>query len=105
MSEREDIEAAVELMQKLADAFGTAVDQAIESGVVAIKQSTHAPDPIVLAAVVNGGLIGILTYMARQSAAGRMADPHGHLTRLFHMAGTTWDDIRTGKNSREVTLQ
>lgn len=105
MSAREDAAAAVQIMEQLADVFSAAVTELLQGSAATAKQMIDAPDSVVLAAVVNGGLVGILTYMAKRSGEGRMDDPHGHLTRLFHLAGSCWDDIRAGKNDGKVTLQ
>lgn len=105
MTDRETADAAVEMMQQLAEVFSTSVEELLQGSVAHAKQMTNAPDPILLAAVVNGGLIGILTYMAKRSGEGRMDDPQGHLTRLFHLAGTQWDEIRSGRGAGKVTLQ
>ncbi|MYL97923.1 hypothetical protein GR702_09080 [Novosphingobium sp. FGD1] len=105
MTGRDDSDAAVHLMQQLAELFSTSVEELLQGSAAHAKQMTDVPDPIVLAAVVNGGLIGILTYMAKRLSEGRMDDPHGHLTRLFHLAGAQWEEMRPGKGTGKVTLQ
>jgi hypothetical protein len=105
VSGADEAAAAVALMDQLSDVFGAAVAEVLQASAIKVQQMTHAADPIVHSAIVNGGLIGILTYMAARSSEGRMNDPSGHLTSLFRLAGETWDGIRTGQFDGKVTLQ
>lgn len=105
MSGGENADAAVQTMDDLSEIFGSVIGDALKLCISKTKEMTGLPDPILFAALVSGGLIGLLTFMAEKSIEGHMDDPHGHLTRLFLNAGACWDDMRSGQSDGKVTLQ
>ncbi|WP_159981885.1 MULTISPECIES: hypothetical protein [unclassified Novosphingobium] len=99
-------QSLTESMERLAEIFGCSISEVLHGCATSASDAAPGfPDPVTLAAVVNGGLIGILTFMTDMSEAGRMADPNGHLTSLFRLAADTWDGVRTSSVEAGATLQ
>jgi len=107
-----DPQAAVETSQQLAAALTEiirgALDMFVSKATEILVNGGSDPGPVdrvILAAGVQGTLVGVLEFMAARSSEGRMDDPNGHLTTLFTGAAEAWDAIRGTPSGTVETLQ
>lgn len=95
-----------ESMDRLTEMFGASISELLHGCLNSVQETAPGlPDPVTMAAIVNGALNGLLHFMADMSSQGRMPDPNGHLTSVLRMAAETWEGIRTSSVDGGATLQ
>ena len=93
-------------MSALANSFGEAICEALHTSVDSTKQYAEiVPENVVIAAAINGGVLGVMQFMADMRDAGRLSNPDEKLGLMLQMATDVWMQIRGGPAGAHGDLQ
>lgn len=92
-------------MNLLANSLGAAFSEALHEITVAMGDQTSVPDNVLIAAAINGAVLGTMQFMSDMTDAGRLPDADEKVGLMFQLAADIWTQIRGGPAANVGAVQ